>query len=290
MAEKRPDIPDPMMREIRQRCGFGCVICGLPLYEYEHMKGWTKAKRHVASEITLLCDKHHREKTNGLLPISKVREANQKPFNKQTGVCHPYDLHYDGTSCQLFIGNNDFVRNNLSEGTELVALTIDRNPMLAFSFEQGHLFLTMQVYDDNGQRVLWIEKNELRYSTTPWDIHLEGKTLTVREGKGHFLTEIVFKPPSAVQVRRGRFTYNGLEVLVRPNCLCYVNNCGILSEIGTVDFDVAISVGERIGGKPQLHFPEVNRGQVDRKAAMRAIRARTKFDKLLAQHLKNFKP
>jgi hypothetical protein len=56
------NIPFPIKRKIRQRCGFGCVICGLPLYEYEHLLGFAKVKRHVEKEITLLCDQHHREK------------------------------------------------------------------------------------------------------------------------------------------------------------------------------------------------------------------------------------
>ena len=62
------NIPLPVQREIRQRCGFGCVICGMPLYEYEHMEEWAVVQRHVADEITLLCDQHHREKTAGCFP------------------------------------------------------------------------------------------------------------------------------------------------------------------------------------------------------------------------------
>jgi hypothetical protein len=80
------NIPLPIQREIRQRCGFGCIICGLPLYEYEHMEGWASVKRHVAEEITLLCDKHHKEKTNGLLPLDMVREAINNPYNLREGI------------------------------------------------------------------------------------------------------------------------------------------------------------------------------------------------------------
>jgi len=31
------NIPLPIQREVRQRCGFGCVICGTLLYEYDHI-------------------------------------------------------------------------------------------------------------------------------------------------------------------------------------------------------------------------------------------------------------
>jgi hypothetical protein len=30
------DIPDHVAREVRQRCGFGCVCCGSALYQYHH--------------------------------------------------------------------------------------------------------------------------------------------------------------------------------------------------------------------------------------------------------------
>src|SRR3982750_2806106 len=107
-APARPPIPDPMKREVRQRCGFGCVICGLPLYEYDHLLGWARVQRHVAEEITLLCDQHHREKTSGLLPEAPVIEANSAPFNLRTGVSRPYDLHFDGEMCSIEIGGNSF--------------------------------------------------------------------------------------------------------------------------------------------------------------------------------------
>ena len=80
---QRPPIPQELKREIRQRCGFGCVICGMPLYEYEHMLEWAEVQRHVAGEITLLCRQHHGEKTNGLLPKEVVVASNQNPYNKQ---------------------------------------------------------------------------------------------------------------------------------------------------------------------------------------------------------------
>jgi trigger factor len=36
------------------------------------MEEWAKVKRHDAEEITLLCDRHHREKTAGLLPKAVI--------------------------------------------------------------------------------------------------------------------------------------------------------------------------------------------------------------------------
>lgn len=102
----RPRIPSDIKRQVRQRCGFGCVICGRPLYQYDHLVPWSEVEEHEPDNLVLLCDQHHREKTSGLLPIEQVIEANEAPANLATGVSSPYDLHYGGHDCEALIGSN----------------------------------------------------------------------------------------------------------------------------------------------------------------------------------------
>jgi hypothetical protein len=60
---------------------------------------------HVPSELTLLCDDHHREKTVAFLPNQRVIEANQRPFNIINGVTAPHSLRYSGREFSLVIGS-----------------------------------------------------------------------------------------------------------------------------------------------------------------------------------------
>lgn len=138
------NIPLPIQREVRQRCGFGCVICGLPLYEYEHMRGWAKVKTHIADEITLLCDKHHKERTNGLLPIEAVTEANTKPHNLKKGISKPYDLHFSAREAEIILGSNRFFAEYRGYGTILVPLIIDGIPIIGFILGDDHLLLNLR--------------------------------------------------------------------------------------------------------------------------------------------------
>ncbi len=55
MAEDRPEIPEAMKREVRQRCGFGCLICGLTLYEYELVE----LQEGQASRFDRISGRHH---------------------------------------------------------------------------------------------------------------------------------------------------------------------------------------------------------------------------------------
>lgn len=223
------NIPLPIQREVRQRCGFGCVICGMPLYEYEHMEEWAQVHRHVADEITLLCDQHHREKTNGFLPKEAVRAANADPYNLREGTSKPYALHFSGAEATVEIGGNTFTCQDQGHGTQMIPLMIDNTPLVGIILSDGHFLLNVVIFDEFNVPVLQIKNNQLVYSTEPWDIQLVATTLTLREKAGKILIEFVFTPPSKVQVVRGRFLRNGVEVLVRPDNILITNNRGFIS-------------------------------------------------------------
>ena len=210
------NIPEETKREVRKRCGFGCVVCGFPLYDYDHLIGWAETHTHDSGEITLLCNTHHREKTSGLLPIEDVVRANEDPLNLRSGTSKPYALHFSGSTCTIDIGSNVFDAEDPGSGMSMVALAIDLTPLVGFDLMDGHLFLNLNVFDENNELMLSILQNQLIYSISPWDIELVGKRLQVRERPRHFLLDILFDPPNLVRIERARFLRNGVEVFVRP--------------------------------------------------------------------------
>lgn len=223
-TSNRPPIPDPMKREVRQRCGFGCVICGLPLYTYEHMLGYANVKRHVAEELTLLCYQHQYERTHELLPVEHVERANLDPYNLRKGVSTPYTLHYDGPDCIVDIGGNVFSFRDEGYGTEFVALAIDDESLISFRLDRGNWLLSLNVFDKNDDLMLLITDNELIYSTIPWDIELVGHNLIIREAQGNILVDLLFEPPSRIKIQRGQLLHNGIEIEIKQDYLRVVND------------------------------------------------------------------
>lgn len=276
------EIPEPIKREVRQRCGFGCVMCGLPLYEYEHMLEFAIVKRHVADEITLLCDRHHREKTSGLLPIEAVVRANADPVNLRGGSSPPYPLHYSGGTYTVAIGGNQFTFSRNERGTAAAALTIDEAVMVGFDLVDDRMLLTLNVYDEGNDPVLQIRQNELVYSTSPWDISLVGHRLQVRAALGRFLTEIDFDVPSRVAVTRGHFLRNGVDVLVTPAYAIVVNNCIMFDGLKSQDHRGGIIIGDEASWGGFLRLGDVPRyrtySEKDRKAARAWARAQLESD------------
>jgi hypothetical protein len=272
-SKERPtarNVPLPIAREVRQRCGFGCVMCGMPLYEYEHLLGWANVKRHVAEEITLLCDQHHRERTNSLLTEEQVRAADADPHNLRQGVSKPYDLHFTGEECRITVGSNSFTTRDTGHGTICVPISIDGVPLIGFVLSDGHLLLNINLFDERNNCFLRIVNNVLFYSVEPWDITLVGRTLTIRSGQGAFLTEMRFEPPNGIEITRGRLLRNGVELLVRPSFALLINNRTLLSGCSATNVPVGLALGVH-DDLPQtmIVMQGINRYIGDRTAAQR---------------------
>lgn len=106
---ERDKIPARIKRAVRQRCGFGCVMCGAPVYHYEHMKDWAIVLKHEEENITLLCPNSHEDKSNNLLPLHKLQEANANPVNRQTGHSTGRFYYFGTERPEVVIGSVAFI-------------------------------------------------------------------------------------------------------------------------------------------------------------------------------------
>jgi hypothetical protein len=231
------------MREVRQRCGFGCAICGFPIYEYDHLLGWANVKRHIASEITLLCDTHHRLKTAGFLPDAKIIAADRDPFNRRTGVTKPYELYYSGHEFSIAIGTVSFQGIDAGGGTIGEAVRIDGEPLLWVRLEDGHFLLNLNVYNSSGGIALQISDNELVANVHSWDIELVGTRLIIREANRNILFDILFRPPSRVVIKRGKFLRNGIELFITPEWCALLNNMMLYQNVSIVNCHAGLVIG-----------------------------------------------
>ena len=201
----RPPIPDPIKRAVRQACGFGCILCGHPIYDYDHVVPYATTETHCIDNLCLLCGRHHDEKTRGLLPVQKVREARLDPVNKQTGVSEAEYLHYSGSNCVVRLGN--YVADNdlsVMHGS-YCAVVIANEKLMEFRIEDNHLLLSLVIKDHYDEILLLIDDNELIYKTDLWDLSFIGGKITIREPAGKILAEISFRPPSEIVIERATF-------------------------------------------------------------------------------------
>ncbi|WP_419705338.1 hypothetical protein [Promicromonospora sp. NFX87] len=254
-------IPAEVKRAVRQRCGFGCVACGMPLFEYEHMLEFATVQRHVAEEITLLCPDHHAEKTRGGITADLVREWNASPFNLRTEMSKPRPLYFHGNSCIFTLGSIS-IRNEMEEShPHFQAITVDGKELLGFEFDGGRPLLNLSLYDHQDQPLVQVENSELMYRTDQWDVEWVGQTLTVRRAQRQPTIEIDFVVPDQVVIRRAQFRYRGIEFCVEPTFAVITNTGGLIVNSYIKQAWTAIAIGHdsESAGPGGFRFTDVPR-------------------------------
>lgn len=200
-SNRREGIPAAVKREVRQRCAFGCVMCGAPIYDYEHMQGYS-ATGHDPRQMTLLCPEHHREKTAGRLPVEEVRRADAAPFNTRRDVDAHMPLYFSGDTFSVDFGEVRFTNTFPDPFGRPTATAIQVDGVELFGVTRvGHrILINANMRDEFNQPVLVVKDGELHLGTTPWDITFEGTTLTVKRGPSDIFLRVRFQPPTLVVV------------------------------------------------------------------------------------------
>jgi hypothetical protein len=170
----RPAVPEDVKRQLRQEAGFGCCLCGLPIFDYQHIVPYSERPHFKSEDMMILCPWHHREATVGALTEAEQRKAKARPFNIVRGYADGL-LKLHAKLCAIAVGSVQFV----GEG---VWISIDGEPLLRLAMdEQGRLEISLTLYDHNGALLAIIERNEwISGDPLPWDIESGFQTLRIR--------------------------------------------------------------------------------------------------------------
>jgi len=182
------DIPDPIKREVRQACGFDCVVCGCMVgYQYAHFNPpWPDAEEHNPDQIALLCGRHHPPFDSGEYASATLAEKRRSPCCRQGG--HPHrDFIYSGEKLVVCLGESTFVY------PRSILRILGREIPVAEPPEEapGPVRLTGTFYDRDGGLLFEIRRNEWFGSAEAWDIEVEGRTATIRRAPGEIALKLV---------------------------------------------------------------------------------------------------
>ncbi|WP_374650369.1 HNH endonuclease [Rhizorhabdus sp.] len=202
-------IPAAIRRAVRQRDGFGCVICGSALIDYEHFDPeFAQAKEHDADGIILLCTAHHRQKGT-FLSEDTIRKAMDAPAAKARGFSFG-PLDPGTTAPSIAIGG--FVGEDVETLVE-----IDGHPLFSISAPEvpgGPFRINAAIYDQNGHMTLQIVDNEWRVGFDTWDSEIVGPRITVRNGLGDIPLQLRCEAGKGLVIERLNLAYKGTRIIV----------------------------------------------------------------------------
>ncbi|AEG52592.1 HNH endonuclease [Sinorhizobium meliloti] len=212
------DIPEGVKRQVRQECYFGCVLCGSPVFHYDHIEEFALVKEHRAENLALLCEKHHGAKTTGKLLAERIAEARMSPFNKDRFFTGTYTLE-DARQIHIDVGSNK-TQCTLSEGQPTHKVIWNTGfDFLLLHWVDGWYSISCSLTDEKGKLLLNIDHGELRVYTGVWDYQYEGCTLQARRGLGDIQLDLTLSDHE-FGLRRGCFMDQyGNGFIVYPNRL-----------------------------------------------------------------------
>ncbi len=201
----RPAIPEEIKRLVRQRCRFGCVICGIPLFHYDHIEDFAEVLKHEENNITLLCPNHHQMKTSKRLSKELLLERDAKPFNAERERTAKYaiGLVSAGPYAKFFAGGNSYIFD-IVPGKLCPCITIDGVVVIGLTVEDGALLFDFELHNSTGTAAIISKLGEVCVSTGNWDYRLEGATCSIRSAPDDIIVEIEYGLDS-IWLKRGLF-------------------------------------------------------------------------------------
>ncbi|WP_139026526.1 HNH endonuclease [Achromobacter arsenitoxydans] len=201
-------IPSETKREVRQRCGFGCVVCGNAIVEYEHFEPEFKdAKKHDATGIILLCTACHGRKTRRLLSKETIREHIAAPASREQGF-----------ASDVFDTNGEHPRVTLGdieafEVETLLKIEGERVLWVEPPEQPGSPFrLNAHFKTKGGSTLFQITDNEWKAPSDNWDVQMEANRITIRAARGEIALVLRTVPPDALHVERLVCEHRGWKI------------------------------------------------------------------------------
>lgn len=202
------DIPTEVKLAIRQHAGFGCVICGLAVGQYEHIEPpFAEAHIHDPECMTYLCGSCHDRVTRGIWSKQKVLAARMAPWAVVNGQCHDaFDVGIGNVA--IWVGDITCINIHRIieiDGVTLLELQPPASPRMPY-------MISAKFFNDNGQLTLEIVENEWRGIRGNWDIECVGQRIFVRSERGRLVLQILAVPGRGIVVERLDFIFNGTKV------------------------------------------------------------------------------
>jgi len=192
------DIPADIKRAVRQACGFGCVICGTAIVEYEHIDPpFSEARVHDPYHIALLCPQCHAKVTRGFLSKQTVKKARSNPLCKQKGYSSEF-FDIGQTHPKLVFAGSTIVNTLIPVMVQQIALV-----QVGQAEETGAPFqLSANFCNSQGESSLEIVKNEWRPRSSNWDVEAAGGVITIRDNPHHISLRLRALLPDGLVVER----------------------------------------------------------------------------------------
>ncbi|SDG10374.1 SEC-C metal-binding domain-containing protein [Pseudomonas thivervalensis] len=233
-------IPADVRRQVRQRDGFGCIICGSAFYQYDHLGvEFVDADLHEPEKIVLLCGSCHDRKTRGALSTETIARHAEAP------KCREKEFSWG--AFDVGVTTPEVVLGSITAKSAMTLISVDGEEVFSISPPEGEnqpFRVNARFYDKSGELTLEVIDNEMRAAVTNWDIEVVGNRIEIRSQLGVFDLVIRSEPPHRLVIERLDMVYKGLSIICREGVDTTIENDGAILRVqgGVFDCDGIIEL------------------------------------------------
>ena len=201
-------IEEDVRLKIRQEAGFGCVICGCGIVDYEHIfPEFSECKEHDPEKMTLLCPRCHAKKTRGFLNTDTIWRAKNNPFCLTKGHSNEF-IDFGKVHPRVIIGGSLF------EFVEHV-IVIDNTSVLSINkplTENDVFSISARFYSDNSKLSLAIERNQWVAFNTNWDVNVSGGKIMIKNDNNKYNLILDFNTENTIIIEKINMRFDNCTI------------------------------------------------------------------------------
>lgn len=214
-------IPEGVKRKIRQDAGFGCVMCGCGIFEYEHIEPvFIDATEHNPDHMTLLCPTCHGKVTKGILSKESLWTAKKKPAAIQNGFSNEWFDFSSKKKPYITFGGTKTTECQIPLEIYGIPIISIKNPL----DDNTPFLLSAVFFNEKSQKTLEIIDNEWKASSKNWDFKFVGPRLTIYNQINEIVLQLKTDPPHGIIIEFLKMFYKGYSVIIKPDSLTINNN------------------------------------------------------------------
>lgn len=201
-------IPEVVKHQLRKEAGFGCVLCGNAIFEYEHIDPeWSDAKKHNPEAMTILCGNCHNNVTKGFISKKKVQLAKTTPQCKKIGSSH-LKLELTNHPMIVELGGIQFIDTPTIINFDGKNILKIEKPEEEYSPPQ----ITAKFYDRNGKLVARINRNCWNGISNTFDIKTIGNKIIIRSAKNKVDLIMKIQHPNKIVIEKIDMKYSDYKI------------------------------------------------------------------------------
>jgi hypothetical protein len=208
-----PDLPADARSELRYYCGFGCVRCGVTIYQYLSLPVVKDRKPEGGLGATMLCPTCHMLVEEERLTPAQVHIFHTNPVARQRHFSRDR-LPFSNDLPELVVGGSRAVRDTP------IPLSLMGEPILLFAPPRqgvGATRISVRLGGADGEPVQIIDGNEWVVTDGSWGFQHRGDRFSIVQTWGDGLCILRIIQRNRIAVEHLRTTIGGRRIEATPD-------------------------------------------------------------------------